>query len=69
MYDISSKIKENKHHSNKTGLKNNLKQINDNFGKSKDKEKNKEKEKNKKIEDIKKNNKKKIDKYENKLIE
>ena len=47
VYDISSKIKENKHHSNKTGLKNNLKQINDNFGKSKDKEKNKEKEKNK----------------------
>ena len=47
VYDISSKIKENKHHSNKTGLKNNLKQINDNFGKSKDKEKNNEKEKNK----------------------
>ena len=47
VYDISNKIKENKHHSNKTGLKNNLKQINDNFGKSKDKEKNKEKEKNK----------------------
>ena len=47
VYDISSKIKENKHHSNKTGLKNNLKQINDNFGKSKCKEKNKEKEKNK----------------------
>ena len=47
VYDISSKIKENKHHSNRTGLKNNLKQINDNFGKSKDKEKNKEKEKNK----------------------
>ena len=47
VYDISNKIKENKHHSSKTGLKNNLKQINDNFGKSKDKEKNKEKEKNK----------------------
>ena len=47
VYDISSKIKENKHHNNKTGLKNNLKQINDNFGKSKDKEKNNEKEKNK----------------------
>jgi hypothetical protein len=47
VYDISSKIKENKHHSNKTGLKNNLKQINDNFVKSKDKEKNNEKEKNK----------------------
>ena len=47
VYNISSKIKENKHHNNKTGLKNNLKQINDNFGKSKDKEKNNEKEKNK----------------------
>ena len=51
IYDINNKIKISKNH-NKCGLKNNLKQINENIGKKNGKDKDKEKGKLSKIKDI-----------------